>query len=137
MAVGQQQVEVTVVVVVEKLQSPTAHQLRGFADTGWERCIAESLLLVIVVKGKHFVVNVGLEEVDPAILIVVSRVDTHSRTRFAESAHADSREHSNLLEFPTPAIGKQEVGNGVVCHEEVHAAVIVDVGSNHSPSFGE
>ncbi len=39
--------------------------------------------------------------------------------------------------FPSAAVGVQKVLHGIVGNEEIHAAVVVDVGCNHSPRLAE
>src|SRR5207248_9071282 len=46
--IGEKQVEVSVVIVIEKLQAPTAHEARSSGDTGLESLVVEGLVMVVL-----------------------------------------------------------------------------------------
>src|ERR1035438_6421340 len=125
MAVTQKQVEIAVVVVIEKFQSPSAHQTRGRADAGRKGRVAESLVLVIVVERIHLVIHISLEQIDPSILIIVSGIDSHAGARFAKGIHSNTRQHSDFFKSSFAAIGKQEVWNGIVGDVEIDRKSVV------------
>ena len=78
MAVAKKQVEVAVVIVVEEFLSHTAehHGAGGDAEPGSD--VGKGFVAIVVVQRKHFVVDVGNEEIDPAILVVVAGVNSHA-----------------------------------------------------------
>ena len=82
-------------------------------------------------------IDVGLEQINPSILIVVGGVDSHAGARFAESVDSHTCQQADFFEPPFAAVGKQEIGNGVVGDVEIHPSVIVDVCRDDSPSFGQ
>src|SRR3984885_2580161 len=84
MAVGDDQVEIAVVVVVEELQPPTAHQAGGSTNGRIQRDIVEAAAAVVAVERIHFVVDIGDKQIDPAILVVIGGVDTHAGSGDAE-----------------------------------------------------
>src|SRR5215467_139898 len=136
MPVTQKQVDFTVIVVVDKLQSPPAHQPRGQADAVRVRNIGEDLVLIVVVERIHFLIDIGLKQIDPAILIVVGCVYSHSRPRLAECAHTYTGYHSDLFELSLASIGEEKIRNRIVRDIQIHAAIVVQVGGNDAPSLG-
>src|ERR1700675_2343527 len=80
-------------------------------------------------------VDVGDEQVHPAVSVEVGRVQAHSRARPAFGAVSHPRRGPDLLEAPVAAIREQEVGHCIVGDEQIHATVVIDVGSNHAPSL--
>src|SRR5580704_2667523 len=137
MAVAEQQIEVAVVVVVEKFQSPAAHQARGGTDAGRHGGIGKSFVLVVVVDRIHLLVDVGDEEIDPAVLIVVGSVNAHAGARAAETAVANACKQADFLEFSVAAIGEKKIGDRVVANEKIHASIVVDISGNDAPGLRE
>ena len=136
-AIGEEKIEVAVVVIVEELEAPAAHQAGGGADTGGEGLVVEGLVVIVLIERIHLVVDVGDEQVHPAVLIDVRGVEPHAGARPAFGAVGDPGLGSNLLETAVATVGEEEVGDRVVGDKEVHAAVVVDVGGNHAPSLAE
>src|SRR5438876_6712386 len=48
-AVGEEQVEVTIVVIIKKLQAPSAHEFGGFADTRGESQVVECFVMIVFI----------------------------------------------------------------------------------------
>src|ERR1035437_9911262 len=94
MTVAEQKIEIAIVVVVEEFQSPSAHQARGRTNARRKGEVAKGLVLVVVIERVHLVIDVGLEQINPAVLIVVSRIDSHPGTWFAENIHPNSRQQT-------------------------------------------
>ena len=89
-----------------------------------------------MIKREDFLVNVGDEQVHPTIFVEVRGVHTHARTSASIGAVSHVCGKADLLEA-SAAIGKQEIGHGVVGHKQVHATVIVYVGGHNAPGFAE
>src|SRR5204863_7280523 len=73
MPVGQDQVRIAVVVIVEKLQAPAAQQSRGRPD--FTRLVSEGQILFVVIKAEQFLINVGDEQVLPAVAVEIGRIN--------------------------------------------------------------
>ena len=131
MAVGQEQVEVPVVVDVEELEPPAAHEAGGLRDVVCVRDVRERLVPVVAVERVHLLVHVGHEEVLPAVLVEIGGIHAHAGAGLAVGAEADLGGQPDLLPLAVAAVGEEEVLYGVVGHEEVHAPVVVDVGGHH------
>src|SRR3989440_12726830 len=100
MAVYQEQIGVSIVVVIKEPQPPSAQHLRRRSDlSGLAR---ENQVLLFVIKTEKLSIDVGHEKILPAIAIIVPRVNSHPRARFACVAVAHARRQSNFFEFPAP-----------------------------------
>ena len=63
MAVGQEQIDVTVVVVIEKLRSPATHQPGDSGDAEASGNIIKRGIVIVAVDGIHFLIDVGDEKI--------------------------------------------------------------------------
>ena len=81
MAIYQQQIRVTIVVIIEEPQSPTAQHLR--CCSYFAGFIRKSQILLVVIKTEELSIDVGYKKILPAIAIIVRCVYSHSRARFA------------------------------------------------------
>src|SRR5260370_42299374 len=97
--------------------------------------ITKSLILIVVVERKQFLINICNEQIDPAVLIVVGGIDSHPRTRSAVGAKADTGDQANFFKFPL-TVGEETVGDRVVRDEQVQPAIVVDVAGDNAPCFG-
>src|SRR2546428_8018960 len=125
MAVTEQQIQIPIVIKVEKLHTPATQQTRSGADASGHGHVVEALITIVVVEGEHLPVNIRHKQVNPAVLVVIRRIDPHARTGVAVGTISHSRLKADFLEPAFPPIAEEEVSNGVVCHKEVHPTIIV------------
>ena len=71
--------------------------------------------------------EVGLEDVQPAVVVVISRRDSHPRLLASVLVVGDAGRDSGLLECPIPAVVEQQRGGGVAGDIDIGPAVIVIV----------
>src|SRR5207247_2498796 len=134
-AVGEKQVEVAVVVVIEEFHSPAAHQPSGHADAGGHRHVIENFIVAVAVESVHFLVYVRYKQVHPTVLIVVRRVHAHAGAGAAVGAVPDVGLKADLLELSFAAVREEKVRHGVVGHKQVHPTVVVDIVRDNAPSL--
>ena len=77
-AVGQEQIERSVVIVVEEAQSPAAQEARCLRHLVLEGDVAEGLVLAVLVEREHLLIHVGDEEVLPAIAVEIGGIHAHA-----------------------------------------------------------
>ena len=75
------EIDEAVVVVVEELQSPAAQQPRRLRDAVRIGDVGEELVAVVPVEREHLLIDVGDEQVLPAVAVDVGGVDAHARAR--------------------------------------------------------
>ena len=126
-AVGGEQVEVAVVVVVEELGAKAEGPVRGIGQPQALGGDGELALAVVAVEGIGFKGEVGDEEVEIAIVVVVAKIDAHARVGVPVLVVASA---GNQADFGEGAVlvGVEEVHGAVVSHVDVGVAVAVVVG---------
>src|SRR5262245_23790908 len=128
MAIDEQQIRIAIVIVIEKPQSPSAQQLGGGRNLA--RLIRECNVFLIVIKTEEFIVDISDEKILPTIAVIVSGVDTHSRTCSARLTKSDPGCQTNFLKLFAALVDKKKVRHRVVGHEEIQPTVVVDVSRN-------
>ncbi len=135
--VGEHQVEVAVVVVVEELQAPPAEQPRGLRDAVGVGHVLERLVAAVLVEREHLLIDVGDEQVLPAVLVEVGGIDAHARPRLAVGREAHLGRQADLLPLAAAAVHEQEVLHRVVGDEQVELPVVVQVGGDDAEALAE
>ena len=105
------------------------------------RHVAEGLVFLVAIEREHLLIDVGDEEILIAAAEDVGGVDAHAGARLAVFAEGHLRRQRHLLEFHArvlrAAIHEEEILHGIVGDEEVHQAVVIDVGGHHAEAFAE
>src|SRR5438067_4698159 len=78
-AIADDEIEITVIVIIEKLQSPAAEQPRRVRNVRSGSNIVEGRIVAIAIKREHLMIDIGYEEVEPAVLIEIGCIYAHSR----------------------------------------------------------
>src|ERR1700675_31710 len=97
--------------------------------------VREGFVVVVFIERKHFLIDVGDKQILPAVSVDVGGIDAHAAARLPVFTEANFGGESHLL--PTrfaggvgTAIDEQEILHGVVGDEQVHAAIVINVGGN-------
>ena len=61
MPVNKQKVQIAIIVVVKEFQPPAAEHARRFTDTAGKRDVTECFVLFVVIKRKHFMIDIRFE----------------------------------------------------------------------------
>src|SRR5262245_32875387 len=130
MAVCQDKVLITIIVVVEELETPAAQKPGCLSD--FTRPVNECQVFLVVVETEEFLIDVGNAEILPAITIKVSCVHTHARARVAGIAIAYARRQPDLFKLTFALVDEEKVGDRVVGNKEVDQAIAIDIGGNCS-----
>jgi len=142
MAVGEEEVDEAVVIVVEIFQAPAAQQARGARDAIGLGHVAKRFVFIVFVDRKHFVIDVGDEEVLIAAAAEVGGVHAHAGARTPGVTEAYAGLQSDFVPFPGAsragaAVDEKKILDGVVGDEEVHVAVVVDVRGDHAEALAK
>ena len=87
---------------------------------------------VVAVERVRLTVKVGHVEVDVAVVVVVGRVDSHTRLGLAIAVEGDTGRDGHIGEMQVAVIAEQHVGRLVVGHEQIDATIVVEV-RRHDP----
>ena len=104
MAVGEKQIDVAVVVVVEELQPPAAQQPGRLRDAVGVRDVGERFAAVVPVEREHLLIDVGDEEILVAVAVEVRGVDAHARSRLPLALKATSAGSPISSHLPLPRL---------------------------------
>src|SRR5215813_14404196 len=99
MSVGDEQIQIPIVVIVEKLYSPSAHEPCYASKSHWLSQIVEGKVVITAIDGVHLLVDIGYEEVLPAVLIEIGRIDSHARAGSPILAIGHTSLECHLLKF--------------------------------------
>lgn len=123
-AVGHEEVRPAIVVIVDESHSPS-HMVRMGSQPGRKGRIAKCAVAIIVIKVRRIVGEIGLGEVEEAILVVVTRRDTHARLGLAVSAVGDTRHKRQVRERAVMVVVVQNACRRVTRHIKIRPAVVV------------
>ena len=129
MAVGREQVEPAVEVVVEEEEAELERRLRRSAQTVEVGQVGEleARRLVGDVEGGHLVGEVADGQPQSFVVEEAGPVAAHAPARRARLVERDAREDRDLLELPLAHVVEEEVLHRVVGHGDIHQAVAIDV----------
>src|SRR6476646_10513708 len=97
------------------------------SEPSGEGCILEIASSDIVIKGWSVASEIGLDDVEIAVHVVVGSRDAHARLRFAVGAQSASRFDGDVFEFAVPFVLIEGAGRGVVRDVNIRPAVVVEV----------
>ena len=84
-----------------------------------------------------FIVVIGQEQAEPAVVVPIGGVNAHAADRLAGEVAGYPRGQGDFFELPAALIVEEEVAEVlVVGHEDVGAAVVVVVGGRPIPMPG-
>src|SRR5215472_8278431 len=134
-AITEKKVNVPIVIIIEEFLAHAAehHRIGGNAKAWCDIC--ECFISVVVIEREHFVIDVGDEQIDPAILVVITCVYSHTGARKAKRIVSDGGKCAYFFKAAFAPVGEKKVGYCVVADEEIYPAVIVDVRGNHAPAL--
>src|SRR5215469_688935 len=93
--------------------------------------------MIVLVDSESFAVQVGDEQIHPAIFVEIGGIETHSGTRPASRTVSDTGGGASFLKLSGSLVHEQKIGHGIVADPQIHQAVVVNVGRDHAPSFSE
>ena len=124
-AVGGEDVEPAVEVVVEEEAGEGQRQQRRLADGRGRRFVDEEAFPLVLVKGNHLVGEVADHQAWPAGAVVVGGVDAHAGARDARFVERHARGDGDVGEGAVLLVLVEPVRLGVVGDEQIEPAVAV------------
>ena len=137
MSIGDEKVHVAVVVIIEKLHSPPAHQARQTPQTHGSGLVLEGKVMVVPVDGIHLLIHVRDEEVLPTVLVVIRRIHTHAGSLAAILAVGHACFKRGVFELSVVLVHKKKIRDRIVGHKQIHPAVVINVCGDNSPGLSQ
>ena len=122
-------------VVIEKEASESERQQRRASNFRARRFVNEQSLSFVVIQRKHLVREIRDQYAGVSRMIVVGRVHTHARTRYAVFAERHARHDGFLCKRAVAVVAKKLVRLGVVGEQKVGPAVVVVIEHGDAESF--
>src|SRR5260221_124312 len=136
-SIRDEQILIAIVVIIEELYAPAAHEPGGTADSGCTGHVIEGFVVPIAINGVHLLIDVGDEQVLPAVLIEVRGVDAHARSSPAVLTEANTGSEANFFKLAVAAVSKEKILDCIVRNEKIHPAVVVDISRDNSPRLAK
>src|ERR1700730_10432616 len=127
MALCDEQILAPIVVVVEKLNSPTRVQEGHAAYAAHVAVIGEAGISAVVIKGVFLVGKVGDDKIGQAVVIVVLKVHSHARVGLAVGVNCDLCSQAHLFKCAITFITIEKLKHRVIGYHNVDLAVAVVV----------
>ena len=134
-AVGDEKIEPAVVVVVEEGGAEAEQWPHDAVEAGTSRDIGEQPVTFVAIEGVYVFGEIGHEEIEITVVVVVAAVHPHAGLRSAIIRVGDPRSHADLDKVPVAVISVQLVGLGVVGHIDVQISVGIEI-SERDPKAG-
>ena len=132
MAVGNKNVQESIVVEIEKTGTPAKERYHGISETNAKGNVREIAIAVIAIEWLVVVRECGDEEIDSAIAIVVADGDPHRCLSAPLFAERNPRTVASILECPVMMIPVQVVCRRIVGNNEIYPAIVVNVNKDGS-----
>ena len=130
MTVRDEDVIPAIIIHIKKRGSPTYVRISGLRHSGIPADVGESLRTQISVKRIWLLSEVGHEEVELAVVVEVSKVDTHRSLFLAVSTESSAGDESHFLKGAVVAVVIKVIWSGVIRNVEIRPAIIVIVSPN-------
>ncbi len=97
-------------------------------------------IFVIHVNGKHLLIHIRDKKILPSGVCDVRRIDTHTGSRLPALTERYARFERRFFPLPCAvrswaAIHVEKVLHGIVRNEEIHPAIIIDIGGHDAKTF--
>jgi len=134
-AIADEDVGPAVVVEIKKAATP-AEILRVLAEAPLEGGVLKIRPAEIVVERGRVASEIGLDEIEVAVKIVIGRGDAHAGLGLAISAQRAASFERNVGENAVPLILIERACRGIVGDIDVRPAIVVEIGSEHAEAVG-
>ena len=135
MPIGDEKVEVSIVVVIEKAGAEADIEVTFFTEMCFVNHVRKRPIAVVPIKGIGLMREVGNEEIQKPIAIVIPCINAHARLCHAVKAISAARGQRDVCERAIPIVVKEVVWGIIVGDVEVWMAIIVEIGSDDAQTF--
>src|SRR5215471_15676064 len=97
------------------------------ADAGSKRHITKSPVAIVVVKIARVVGEIRLEDIEPAVAIVIRNAYSHSCLLMAILAVSASGDHRDVSKGAVVVVAKQDARFGIHSHIDVGPTIVVKI----------
>ena len=135
MAVADQNVGPAVIIHVEKTATP-AQIARIQSQPAFKGAVFEISIAAIAIQRMGVAGEIGFEDVEVAVAVVIGGGDSHASLGLAVGAEGGAGVNANIHKFSVLLVLVKSAGGGIVGHVDFRPAVIVEIGGEHAQSVG-
>src|ERR1017187_238749 len=132
--IGYEDVLPSVLIKIQKGQTPL-HVLAMDSQSRIERDIVEGSVTIVVIEDWRVIGEIALENIEPAIAIIVGGVSTHARLRYPVLIVCGSGGHADFLKRTVPLVVIEETGSRVACDVNIGPPVVIEIPSQDRKPF--
>jgi len=125
-----EEIGITVVVEVEHAGAP-ANVAGLHGDASLTGDIIEIGLSVVVVENARVVGEMGFEEVQVAVEVIITDADAHASLLVAIVAEGHATENAFFAERAVVIVHEQQAGSGIASDVDIRPAILVEIGGDH------
>jgi len=114
MTIGHENVFITIVVVIEEIDSPAEIVIGNFSYTRRNGGIGKKFAVLITIKGVCLVLKVDDGQVEQTVVVVVTKSGSHAGFLVAHIVVSDTEYERDLLKYTISPIPEQKVRIAVV-----------------------
>ena len=115
---------------LSKSRKPTPNPtiFRIDPQAGLQARVLESAVAIVPVHRRHLVREVGADDIQPAIAIVIAHTRAHSRESHAVFIEGAARGNGDFPKCAVVIVVVEQAGRGVAGHVDIRPAVVVEIG---------
>src|SRR5579859_1209315 len=117
------------------MNTPTGVQHRGACQACGEAGVIKCGVAVVLVQGVALIRKIRDYEVGPAVIVVIGKIDAHSRISAAIAVHGDLSEEADFLKRPVPFGVIKKFNHRVIGDDDVNVAIAIVIGDGDAKSF--
>src|SRR5437660_1165721 len=134
-AVADEDVGPAVVIHIEEAATP-AEKLCVAAEPAGERGVFKTGVADVVVEGRCVAGEIGFDDVEIAVEIVIGGGDAHAGLGLTVGAEGAASFHGNVDKFSIVLVLVKGAGGGVIGDVNVGPAVVVEIGGEDAEAVG-
>ena len=117
MALGNEKIFPAVVVVIQKANTPPGVQHGGASDAGAETGVSKSGVAIVLIERIALVCKIGDDQVGPAVIVIVGKIDAHAGVGPAVAVNGNLREEAHLFKSSVAFVVVEKFDHRIVSHE--------------------
>src|SRR4030095_5373228 len=135
MTIHQKDIGPSVVVYIDETTTP-AEPARIESHSCWKRNVVECRLAGVSIERRSITGEVGLEDIEPPIMVVIRCCYTHSRLWLTVDTQSATCFDTNVRESSIFIVAVQRCRSRIVSDVDIHPAVIVQIHGKNTETVG-
>src|SRR5215469_15126713 len=134
-AIGDENIEPSIIVHIKERGSPSDVRIAGLAYTGGPTDVVEAFLAPVTIERIRLLLEMSDEKAQAAAVVIVPPINAHVAEFHALAAERDAGQHTHIGERPVVIVMVQIVWNGIVGYKEIGPAIVIVVYPHYSQAI--